>query len=119
MRCPGTVWYTKFRYEPMIEFGNILNYTAMGLGNHDFDDSIDGLAPFAERTYFDLLASNILNNATDSFQEGLHYNKSTVKTVGGVNIGIIGYITRSTDYNFPSGRLQFLDEIESVQAEAT
>ena len=56
----------------MIEFGNILNYTAMGLGNHDFDDSIDGLKPFAEETTFDLLASNILNNAGESFQEGLH-----------------------------------------------
>ena len=115
---PGTVWYTKFRFEPMIEFGNILNYTAMGLGNHDFDDSIEGLAPFAERTSFDLLASNILNEAGDVFQEGVHYNKSTVKLVGGRKIGIIGYITRSTDYNFPGGRLQFLDEIESIQDEA-
>jgi len=114
----GTVWYTKFRYEPMIEFGNILNYTAMGLGNHDFDDSIDGLKPFAEETTFDLLASNILNNANDSFQEGLHYKKSIVKSVGGRDVGIIGYITRSTDYNFPTGKLEFLDEIESVQAEA-
>ena len=102
----------------MIEFGNILNYTAMGLGNHDFDDSIEGLVPFAERTSFDLLASNILNEAGEIFQEGVHYNKSTVKSVGGKNIGIIGYITRSTDYNFPSGRLQFQDEIESVQEEA-
>ena len=38
------MWYTKFKYEPMIEFGNMLNYTAMGLGNHDFDDSILGIA---------------------------------------------------------------------------
>ena len=103
----------------MIEFGNILNYTAMGLGNHDFDDSIEGLMPFAEATSFDLLASNIVNSGNTSFQEGLHYNKSTVKMVGGREIGIIGYITRSTDYNFPSGKIQFTDEIESVQAEAT
>ena len=102
----------------MIEFGNILNYTAMGLGNHDFDDSMDGLRPFAEGTTFDLLASNIRNQAGDSFQEGLHYNKSTVKSVGGQDVGIIGYITRTTDYNFPSGKLEFLDEIESVRAEA-
>ena len=27
----GSVWYTKFKYGPMVEFGNILNYKAMGL----------------------------------------------------------------------------------------
>ena len=102
----------------MIEFGNILNYSAMGLGNHDFDDSIEGLLPFAEETTFDLLASNIRNNAGESFQEGLHYKNSTVMSEGGRKVGIIGYITRTTDYNFPGGKLDFLDEIESVQAEA-
>ena len=116
---PGTVWYTKFRYEPMIEFGNILNYTAMGLGNHDFDDSILGIAPFAESTTFDLLASNIENNLNDdSFVEGTHYKKSVVKTVRGTKIGIIGYITQSTEYNFPNGSLAFVDEIETVGKEA-
>ena len=113
------MWYTEFGYEPMIEFGNLLNYTAMGLGNHDFDDSIAGIQPFAERTTFDLLASNIQNNLNDaSFQEGFHYNKSSVKIVKGVKVGIIGYITRSTDYNFPNGSLTFLDEIEAIQEEA-
>ena len=33
----------------MVEFGNLLNYTAMGVGNHDFDDSVDGFVPFAEQ----------------------------------------------------------------------
>ena len=46
----GTLWYSKFKYEPMIKFGNRLNYTAMGIGNHDFDDGADGLVPFAENT---------------------------------------------------------------------
>ena len=103
----------------MIEFGNLLNYTAMGLGNHDFDDSILGIAPFAEQTNFDLLASNIKNNLEDdSFLEGVHYNKSTIKTVKGVQIGIIGYITQSTDYNFPNGSIEFEEELITVQEEA-
>jgi len=115
----GTVWYTKFKYHPMIEFGNLLNYTAMGLGNHDFDDSIVGIAPFAEQTTFDLLAANIQNNLLDgSFTEGEHYNKSTIKEVRGVKVGIIGYITQSTSYNFPNGSLIFEDEIKAVQEEA-
>ena len=115
----GTVWYSEFKYEPMIEFGNLLNYTAMGLGNHDFDDSIAGIKPFAEQTTFDLLASNIENNVNDeSFVEGVHYNKSCIKIVHGRKVGIVGYITRTTDYNFPNGKLVFLDEVESVREEA-
>merc|ERR1711892_1373208 len=115
----GSVWYTKFKYHPMIEFGNVLNYTAMGVGNHDFDDSIVGFAPFAEQTSFDMLASNIVNTIDDgSFEEGIHYNKSSIKTVKGRKIGLIGYITQSTSYNFPNGALSFTDEIEAVRAEA-
>ena len=48
-RFQGTAWYTKLKYGPMVEFGNLLNYTAMGVGNHDFDDSVDGFVPFAEQ----------------------------------------------------------------------
>ena len=48
-KTQGTAWYTKLKYGPMVEFGNLLNYTAMGVGNHDFDDSVEGFVPFAEQ----------------------------------------------------------------------
>jgi len=115
----GSVWYTKFKYKPMIEFGNLLDFDAMGVGNHDFDDAIAGFAPFAEETSYALLASNLISTVTDgSFEEGTHFNKSTVKMVNGRKIGIIGYITRSTAYNFPNGTLSFSDEIDAVRSEA-
>ena len=44
----------------------------MGLGNHDFEDRIAGLIPFAEKANFDLLASNIVTNS-DQFIEGNIY----------------------------------------------
>ena len=28
----GTAWYTKLKYRPVVEFGNLMNYTAMGVG---------------------------------------------------------------------------------------
>ena len=112
----GTVWYSKFKYRPMIEFGNWLNYSAMGLGNHDFDDSIDGLAPFANNVTFSLLAANINDSGAPALTE--LYQKSVVLNVKGVRVGIIGYITRTTEYNFPGGDVTFLDEVESVRAEA-
>ena len=33
----GTMWFSEFKYEPVVKFGNLLNWTSMGLGNHDFD----------------------------------------------------------------------------------
>ena len=113
----GTLWYSKFKYEPMIEFGNHLNYTAMGLGNHDFDDKIEGLTPFSDMISFPLLASNINSDESD-LVEGKHYYKSTVVEVNGTKVGIIGYITQSTRYNFPDGEVAFTDEIASVRREA-
>merc|ERR1711971_996024 len=113
----GTAWYTKLKYGPMVEFGNLLNYTAMGVGNHDFDDSVDGLVPFAEQANFPLLGANI-NSSLPNFTENNHYNKSTVVEVKGRLVGIIGYVTRSTEYNFPLHEVAFGDEIEAVQREA-
>ena len=37
----------------------MFNYTAMGLGNHDFDDGIPGLVPFIQQANFAVLAANI------------------------------------------------------------
>ena len=36
-----------------------MNYDAMGVGNHDFDDGRDGLLPFAKNVGFPLLAANL------------------------------------------------------------
>jgi 5'-nucleotidase len=51
--------YTLFKYPPLLEFANMFNYTAMGLGNHDFDDGLPGLVPFIEQANFPVLAANI------------------------------------------------------------
>ena len=35
-------------------------YDAFGLGNHDFDDGVEGLVPFIDGANFTVLASNIV-----------------------------------------------------------
>ena len=56
-----SVWfrYSLLKYKPILEFANMMNYTAMGVGNHDFDDGVEGLVPFIEGANFPVLASNI------------------------------------------------------------
>ena len=42
-----------------MEIAKLMNYDAMGVGNHDFDDGRDGLLPFAKNVGFPLLAANL------------------------------------------------------------
>ena len=112
------MWFSEFKYEPVVKFGNIMNWTAMGLGNHDFDLGSVDLADFSRQTNFDLLAANMEQNESDTNQ--INFQASKVMEINGVKIAIIGYITSNTPNitgpKLPS--LTFLDEIESVQNEA-
>lgn len=114
----GTIWYTMFKYEPVVEFGNMLNYTAMGLGNHDFDDGSIGLDPFRQQANYPLLAANI----DEELAGGLPYldiAKSHVATVDGVKVGIVGYITVDTPYiSSPSPNMEFNNVAIAVRDEA-
>ena len=55
----GTIWYTILKYEPIVALANMLNYTAFSLGNHDFDDGVEGLVPFLQQVNFPVLSANI------------------------------------------------------------
>jgi 5'-nucleotidase/UDP-sugar diphosphatase len=39
----------------------MVGYDALGLGNHDFDDGVDGIVPFIKGANFPVLASNIVS----------------------------------------------------------
>ena len=45
----GTVWYSHFKWRVVARFNNLLNFDAMTLGNHEFDDGVAGLAPFLRK----------------------------------------------------------------------
>ena len=55
----GTMWYSVFKYQPVVEFSNLVNTSAGSLGNHDWDDSDAGLQPFIDKATFPLLAANL------------------------------------------------------------
>jgi 5'-nucleotidase len=57
-----SIRYSLLKYAPLLEIANLMNYTAMGLGNHDFDDGVEGLVPFVKDANFAILAANL--NAT-------------------------------------------------------
>ena len=81
----GTIFYTLFKYEVVKEFANILNYTAFGIGNHDFDDGSSGLIPFVDGVDFPVLAANLDASAMPK----LNISKSVTIEIEGHKIGII------------------------------
>ena len=111
----GTIYYTLFKYQVVKEFANILNYTAFGVGNHDFDDGSTGLIPFVDEINFPVLAANLDATAIPN----LNISKSYTVEIDGHKIGIIGYVTADTPFiSSPDPELKFLDVITSVKEEA-
>ena len=49
----------------------MFNYTAMGVGNHDFDDGPDGLLPFIKDCNFPILGANLNLEAFPDLDENI------------------------------------------------
>lgn len=112
----GTIWYTIHKWKVVSHFGNLLNLTAMSLGNHEFDDGIEGLLPFVEKANHPVLAANIDTTGEPRIDGKLP--KSTVVTVGGRRIGIIGYVTEETSFISSPEGVKIFDEVKGVRDEA-
>merc|ERR1711971_1319773 len=114
----GTIWYSLFKYEPVLEVARLMDYDAMGVGNHDFDDGRDGLLPFAQEAGFPLLAANLNVSAFPEIDAWI--DSATILDVQGVKVGVIGYITKNLGV-YDSGNIAnmtFYDEVESVNTAA-
>ncbi len=92
------------------EWLNYVNCTSMTLGNHEFDWKTDKIKTNAQLANFPFLAINVYDNSTN--QRVSYCQPSTVVTMGGIKIGIIGAIgdcyssisaSMCSDVNFKTG----------------
>lgn len=113
----GTIWYNVHRWNVTAVFMNMLPQDALTLGNHEFDDGVPGVVPFLKNLKAPMTVANIDSSLEPSMQ-GL-YRNSTVIERNGTKIGVIGVILSTTDTIAVTGRLKFLDEVETVNAEAS
>ena len=82
----------------------MLKMFLQSLGNHEFDDGIEGLIPFLKstNTTFPVITSNIDDSELPVEQKMTNYiKKSTTVTINGKKIGIIGYVTTKTAVSIP------------------
>ena len=84
----GTLFYTYYKGKAAAEFMNQMGYDAMTVGNHEFDDGPEVLRGFMDAVDFPVLMSNA-DVSGEPMLDGV-LNKSTVVTVGGETIGLIG-----------------------------
>merc|ERR1712156_488959 len=115
----GTIWYTKFKWKVVAKFANMLNFTAMSPGNHEFDDQVTGFLPFLRDVKFPMVCCNIDDSALPSNERiSDHIEKSVIIELNDKKIGIIGYVTPETTVLSQPGKVKFLDEIISINKEA-
>lgn len=85
------------------------------MGNHEFDDGLDGLIPHLNDVKFPVLAANINNSADHPIWKTRALKKSIVLEVRGVSIGIIGYVTPETANTTTNHDIEFSPEIETIK----
>ncbi len=90
----GSLFYTTYKGTVDAEMLNAMKFDAMTVGNHEFDDSEDGLAGFLDKVQFPVVTANVV--ATAASKIGDRVKPSIVLEVGGQKIGIVGAVANDT-----------------------
>jgi len=113
----GTLYFNVYEGLADAAMMNLMRYTALGLGNHEFDRGPATLARFIRSTQFPILSANLDVSNEPELKDLV--KPSTVIEVGGEKIGLIGAITPDLlSISSPGPNIKMLDWLKSVQAEA-
>ncbi|XP_060947416.1 5'-nucleotidase [Limanda limanda] len=113
----GTVWFNYYRGGEAAHFMNLLRYDAMTLGNHEFDNGVEGLMkPFMEEIRCPVVSANIRPDATLAATFGKSYLPYKILEVGGQRVGVVGYTSQETSaLSKPGPHLVFEEEVDALQ----
>ncbi|XP_070810299.1 5'-nucleotidase isoform X2 [Pituophis catenifer annectens] len=116
----GTIWFSYFKGREVVRFMNSLRYDAMALGNHEFDNGLDGLLdPLLKHVNFPILSANIKPKGPVASNISGYILPYKIINVGTEKVGIIGYTTKETPVlSNPGPYLEFRDEVEELQKHA-
>ncbi|XP_068623426.1 apyrase-like [Battus philenor] len=112
----GTYWYTLLKWNVTQKFMNLLPHDAHAVGNHEFDDGPEGLAPYFKALKAPVVAAN-MDASKEPILEGTFKPHIIVKR-DGRKIGIIGLITTDTKTLSSPGKVVFTDPFEATAREA-
>ncbi|KAG9282448.1 5'-nucleotidase [Astyanax mexicanus] len=115
----GTVWFNLYKGAEAAHFMNKLGYDAMALGNHEFDNGVDGLIkPFLQDVNCTVLSANIQPDSTLAPTISGSYLAFKIFNFGSEKVGIVGYTSKETPaLSLPGPHLIFEDEVTALQRE--
>ncbi|MCA1492028.1 bifunctional metallophosphatase/5'-nucleotidase [Sinorhizobium alkalisoli] len=90
----GSLFFTTYKGDAEAEFLNLMKFDAMTVGNHEFDESEDGLASFLDKVTFPVVTANVLPSHKSKI--GDRIKPSIVLDVGGEKIAVIGAVANDT-----------------------
>uniref|UniRef100_A0A8D0DVU1 Snake venom 5'-nucleotidase n=1 Tax=Salvator merianae TaxID=96440 RepID=A0A8D0DVU1_SALMN len=113
----GTVWFSFFKGREVVHFMNLLRYDAMTLGNHEFDNGVDGLLdPLLKNVNFPVVSANIRAKRQLASNITGYFLPYKILQVGTEQVGIVGYTSKETPVlSNPGQDLDFEDEITALQ----
>jgi len=112
----GTLFFTYYKGMLAAEMMNQMGYTAMTVGNHEFNHGPEVLRGFIDAVEFPILMSNADYTGEPLLKDALV--KSTVIEQGGERIGLIGLTPQSTaELSSPGPNITFTDPAPAAQAE--
>ncbi|MGI6851667.1 5'-nucleotidase C-terminal domain-containing protein [Mesorhizobium sp. 1B3] len=112
----GSLFYTTYKGTAEGEFLNLMEFDAMTVGNHEFDDGEDALVPFLEKAQFPVLSANVHPDAQSKV--GDRIKPSIVLEVGGQKIGIVGAVANDTpELAAPGPHIAFEEDVAKITAE--
>ena len=115
----GSLWYKTFKEKIVSEVIPDMGYNVTCLGNHEFDDKVKGLYKFVDTMTAHGIAVVAANLDLSQVPLLKNVTKSTILTVEGRKVGVIGYLTPDTKFlSSPDKNVTFLDEVQEVKKEA-
>ena len=112
----GSLFYTTYKGAAEAEFLNQMKFDAMTVGNHEFDDGEDALAPFLDVIKFPVLSANV--KASAASKVGDRIKPSLVLDVGGQKIGVVGAVTNDVpEIASPGPNITIEDDVKTITAE--
>ncbi|XP_062559628.1 apyrase-like [Armigeres subalbatus] len=117
----GTLWYNLLRWEVTADFITKLKPVAMTLGNHEFDHTPKGLAPYLaalDKAGIPTIVANLVTNGDPDLKNS-KILKSLKMEIGGKKIGIIGVMYDKTHEIAQTGKVTLSNAVEAVRREAT
>lgn len=112
----GTLFFSYYKGMLAAEMMNQMGYTAMTVGNHEFNHGPEVLRGFIDAVEFPVLMSNADYTGEPMLKDALV--KSIVLDQGGEKVGIIGLTPQSTaELSSPGPNVIFTDPAPAAQAE--